>query len=317
MKKIFCRILLVSVLVICTTTPFSFSLAADRDIQAKSEGWIASGKELLGPSWFKNPKRFDFVPSSLLYQITANYSYLGEDGNVDKEKHEGAAELILRKDLLTSVTRYKINRVKTEKALNGVSINKESERFFQALRYPFSEWIQAVAGGSWRINDTAKFLDNRSNVFIGALFDVVDRPNIFFRLGAFYGYSDVTYMNSKLTGIPNYTDFTPIDDYTSDDIFLMQKFRWNITDTITFTENAEYTQLLKDTEYYFWTVDFGLEFKLAKHLSFVTTYEMDYEYSDFTEAVQNYFDKNKALGRPAGEMYELDTTLSVGIKVTF
>jgi hypothetical protein len=144
---------------------------------------------------------------------------------------------------------------------------------------------------------------------------VVDRPDIALTLGGFYGYSDVAYMNSRLTGL--YADFTPVDDYSSDEMYLQQGLRWNITDTVTFTEKAEFVQLLKDTEYYFWLVDLGFEFKLATHLSLTASYTMQYDYFSFTEAVQTYLDERRAEGKSAGEMHELDTTLAVGIQVTF
>ena len=315
MKNLFCRILSLSVLVICAT--IQFSLAADQDIQTKSEGWITSGKELLGPSWSKNPKKFDIVPSPLLYQFTANYSYSKEDGNVDAERHSGSAELILRKDLLTSVTRYKVNKNKIEKALTGVSINSESESFFQAFRYPLTDWMQVVGGGEEKINDTDKSLDSRLNLFAGALFDVIEKPNISLWIGGFYGYSDVAYKNSTMTGLPKYADFTPVDDYSSDIFYLKQILHWNISDTVTFKEQLDFVQMFEDTEYYYWTLDLGLEFKLTKHLSFTTSYTMDYDYSPFTEAVENYFDERRLVGQPAGEMYELDTTLAAGIKISF
>jgi hypothetical protein len=321
MKKMF-RGILSTVLICCTSTVF----AADKEVLTQEEvrgssvdSWIASGQELFGPSWSKNPKKFDILPSPspLLYQFTANYSYSGQDGNVVTEKHKASAELILRKQLITSVSRYGISTNETETALTGASINVEAENFFQAVRYPLSDWIQLVGGGAWKINDTAKYIDNRSNYFFGALFDAVDRPDIALTLGFFYGYSDVAYMNSKLTGVPKYADFTPVDDYSSDDVYLQQALRWNITDIITFTEQAEFVQLLKDTEYYFWTVDLGLEFKMAKHLSLTASYTMEYDYSSFTDAVQNYLDERRVSGKPTGEMHELDTALSVGIKVSF
>ncbi|MCI5159803.1 MAG: DUF481 domain-containing protein, partial [Candidatus Electrothrix sp. AUS1_2] len=182
---------------------------------------------------------------------------------------------------------------------------------------PLSDWAQLAGGGDWRMKDTAKYIDNRSNYFIGALFDVVDSPNTTLSLGGFYGYLDVAYMNSTLTEIPKYADFTPVDDYSSDDIYLKLALRWNITDTITFTEQADFVQMLKDTEYYFWLVDLGFEFKIAKNFSLTTSYTMEYDHSMFTEAVQNYFDERRAVGKPAGNMEDLDTSISVGIKISF
>ncbi|CAK8714660.1 hypothetical protein GKODMF_06245 [Candidatus Electrothrix gigas] len=316
MKNLFCCILPLSVLVICANIPLSLA-ATDHNIQTKSEGWIASGKKLLGPSWSKNPKKFDVVPSPLLYQVTAEYSYSKEDGNVDAEQHRGSAELILRKDLLTSVTRYKVNKKETKKALTGVSVNVESEKFFQALRYSITDWMQVVGGGDWTIIDTAKSLDSRSTVFAGALFDVIERPDFSLWIGGFYGYTDEAYKNSTITDKPKYADFTSVDDYSSDNFYLKQNLRWNISDTVTFKEQLDFVQTLKESDYYFWTLDLELDFKLTKYMSFNISYTMDYDYSSFTEAVENYFDERRLAGKPAGEMYEMDTTLAAGIKISF
>ncbi len=290
----------------------------EEETQHQAEnGWIASGKDLLGASWSKNPRKNSSIPRQFLYQFTANYSYSGQDGNVVADSHKASAELILRKQLLTSVSKYSVSKKETKKALTGVSINVDSESFFQALRYPLSDWAQIVGGGVWKINDSAKYIDNRSNYFGGFLFDVVDRPNIALTAGVFYGYSDVTYKNSILTGKAMYADFTPVDDYASDNIYFKHALRWNITDTITFTNEADYVQLLKDSNYYFWLVKTGLEFKLSQHMSFTASYTMDYDKNRFVEAVQNYFDARRAAGQPAGDMEELDTTLAVGIKINF
>lgn len=316
MKKISCRILPLSVFVIFSIT--QISLAADQDIQTKSEGWIASGKELLGPSWYqKNPKTFKTMPNSLLYHLTLDYSYSGQDGNVVTEKHNASAEMVLMKELVTSTTRYTVSRSEIEQALIGGATILESEKFFQAVRYPLTNWMQAVAGFTWRTRDTTKYLDDRRSVFGGALFDLIDQSNFLMTLGGFYSYSDVAYMNSKLTGMKKYNDFNPINNYSSDQIYLKQSLSWNITDTVTFTENAEYTQILKDTEYYFWLLKFGLDVKLTQNISFTASYTMDYEYNSFIEGVQNYLNKRRAVGEPTGNMEELDTTVSVGVKISF
>ncbi|MCI5116246.1 MAG: hypothetical protein D3912_15820, partial [Candidatus Electrothrix sp. AX1] len=184
MKKKYCYVLSLIVSVILCYPSVSF--AADRKISEQKEiekvsadSWIASGKELLGPSWDKNPKRFDSVPSPLLYQFTANYSYSGQDGNVEVEEHKGTAELILRKQLITAVTRYNTSKRTTKTALTDSSADLESEDFFQSVRYPLSDWIEAIVGGIWQINDDTKFLDKRSNYFVGALIDVIERQELY------------------------------------------------------------------------------------------------------------------------------------------
>ncbi|MCI5183361.1 MAG: DUF481 domain-containing protein [Candidatus Electrothrix sp. AW1] len=322
MKKKYCYVLSLIVSVILCYPSVSF--AADRKISEQKEiekvsadSWIASGKELLGPSWDKNPKRFDSVPSPLLYQFTANYSYSGQDGNVEVEEHKGTAELILRKQLITAVTRYNTSKRTTKTALTDSSADLESEDFFQSVRYPLSDWIEAIVGGIWQINDDTKFLDKRSNYFVGALIDVIDRQDISLRIIGSYGWADMEYMNSVLTERPIYADFTPVDDYSSDNIYLKQILRLNITDAFTFTEQAELTQLLKDTDYYFWLVDFAFDFEMSKHLSLTASYTIEYDYNGFTEAAQNYLDEQRAMGKPVGEMHEIDTSFTVGIKVSF
>ena len=321
MKKKYCGIL--SLAVFTMLCP-SVSFAADQGVSEQEEmrkisadSWIASGKEMLGPSWDKNPERFDTLPSPLLYQFTVNYSYSGQDGNVEAEEHNGTAELILRKKLITTVTKYKTSKKTTETALTESSTDVESEDFFQSVRYPLADWIEAIVGGIWEINDDTKYLDERSNYFAGALIDVIDRQNISLRIVGSYGWADMAYMNSVLTERSMYADFTPVDDYSSDNIYLKQILHLDITDVLTFTEQAELTRLLKDTEYYYWLVDLAFEFEMSKHFSLTASYTMEYDYNSFTEAVQNYLDERRAAGKQAGDMHKIDTSFTVGIKVSF
>jgi len=331
MKKKFCGIL--SLTVFAMYCP-SLSFAADKGVSEQEEtrklstdSWIASGRELLGPSWSKNPKKLDSYPSPLLYQFTANYSYFGQDGNIVTENHNASAELILRKQLVTSISKYELSKGDTEMALSGFFINTNSEYFFQVFKYPVADWIQIIVGGAVKTEDSAIYLDERIGYFGGMSFDAVDSPALSLTCSLSYGHISMSYMNDTViedmlfrtllnpeAGEP---DFTPVDDYDTDDIYLTQNLRWNITDTVTFTEDAEYAQFLKDTDYFFWRLKMGLEFGLTEHISFTTSYQMSYQYTNFTEAVQDYLDEQKALGKSAGELDEMDTSLAVGLTVSF
>lgn len=316
MKKICCRILPLSLLVICGIT--QVTLAADQDISGKSDGWLASGDEVLGPFWYqKNPIKFNEIPNSLLYHFSLNYSYSGMTGNVEVEKHNVSTELALRKQLFTSITTYDAGKNDTELSLTGMSTSVESQEFKQVFKYALTDWMEAVGGLMWTINNSSKYLKNRTVYYGGPWVDIISRPGLALGMGVSYAYLDTEYMNDSITGTPLYVDFPPVDDYNSGSLFFIQMFRWDLTDTIAFTENATHLQDLENTDYYNWNINLALEFGLTKHLSVVTSYTVDYDYNSFVEAVQQYLDERRAVGKPAGNMEELDTTVAVGIKINF
>jgi len=280
------------------------------------DSWISNGEEL-GNWWVKNPKKYDPVPRPLLYHIEGSYSYSELGGNIEVKNHKGELELALRKDLFTSITNYAISRSDTDITLSGVSTSVESDYFRQKFRYGLTDWMEAGAGVIWNITDTAKYLENRLIYYGGVRFTVLDFPSLMIKMGGYYGFSDTEFMNDKITGMRKYADFQPVDDYDSDALYFGQMLKWKISKTVTFSENADYMLLLKDTEYYSWMLKLALNFRLTKHSSFFASYIINYDNNPFVEAVQDYLDGRRAAGDNVGDMETTDTVLAVGVKFSF
>lgn len=286
--------------------------------KVSDDSWIVNGEELQGKRWWtKNPKKKTTLLNPWLYHFDLTYSYSGTSGNVDADKHKGSSLLALRKQLFTSKTQFSMSRSDQTIALSGRAVHVESQRLQHGFQYAVTDWLEVVAGISWIQKDSTKFIDDRFTYFGGGLVELINRPNLFLAIGGFYGYSETAYWNDKVTDIAKYADFESVDDYTSGELYFKQKLEWNITDTITFTENGDYSYILENSDHHHWMVKFALEFEITKHFSFVSSYTINEEVNDFTEHVQDYFDERRASGLPAGEMENIDTTVSVGIKINF
>jgi len=273
------------------------------------ESWISNG-EKLGEWWLRNPKKFDPVPAPLLYHFEANYSYSELGGNIDGKNHNGDINLTLRKQLFTSTSDYHIGKSETTMNLIGMATLVENQNFVQNFSYAFTDWMQASGGIYWSC-DSAKYFKNRLYYYGGADFALIERQHLVLNVGGFYSYLETEYWNDEM--LIFYPDFEPIEDYTSDYLYFTQMLQWNITDTITFTENATYMQDIDDTDYYNWKVEAVLKFNLTKHFAFFTSYSISYDNNTFVEAVQNYIDENAY----SGEMETTDTVLAAGINFSF
>jgi putative salt-induced outer membrane protein YdiY len=279
------------------------------------EGWISNGKAL-GPWWQRNPKKYDPMALPLLYHLEVNYSFMDKGGNTDMESHKGSLSLTLRKSVFTIATSYENNKQETTRNLNPVPMTMlvESQTFMQDFMVALTDWMGLNAGFIWLKNDSTKYLEDRKVYYGGVRLNAVDSPGLRIMLGAAYGYVDSAYMNDE---IPKPYNCPPVDDYDSDMLFGNLILNWDITDIISFSETARYQLFLKDTEYYNWKSDTSLNFKVTENISFTATYGMSYDYNSFTEHVQDCLDAVKERGEPAGEIEELDTTLSLGITLKF
>lgn len=323
MKKLSVCVFFWSVVSMCCV-PMSFSADNQQADQKTSpavsgDSWIASGNEVMGASWWeKNAYNNQDVSGPLFYSFAASYAYSGMNGSVESEKHNISTKLILRKQLLTSITFYNASKDKTDLVLSDMSTTVEQQKFEQFFRYALTDWLEAVGGIQLIQNDTSKYLKNRKLYFAGPWADLLQRPNLYIGIGGSYAYLDTAYMNDQINlFIPMYADFTPVDDYDTGGLYFFQRLQWNITDKIVFTENTTYLQDLDNTDYYNLNVQLALEFSLTEHLSVVSSYTVDYDYNSFVESVQNYLDKRAAAGETAGELDETNSTVNFSIKITF
>jgi hypothetical protein len=277
---------------------------------------ISDGKKL-GRWWLKSAKKYNPLPNPLLYHFEGTYSYSESSGNVEAKAHRGNLNLTLRKQLITSITKYGISNRETTKQITEKDVVIKDQHFRQGFRLSLTPKLEAVVGGLWE-QSTTKYLQDRFVYYGGARFMVIDTPNLDLMLGGFYADTETEFMNSEVQNIPKYKNFPSVDDYNSDAIRLSQRLHWKMTPTISFTGTGDYMMFLEDTDYYFWKVKTALNFKLSKNFSFVTSYQINYDYNPFIEAVQSYLDKRRVTkAATTGEVYRRDTALSFGIKLTF
>lgn len=284
-------------------------------VVADDRSWISNGKGLKR-WWLKNAKKYDPLPNPLLYHFEGTYSYSEQGGNIDAKTHKGKIGLTLRKNLFTSITKYKIKSRDTNVHLTEKHIQVKDQFLRQGFHFAMTDKISAIVGFSKEKN-TAKYMKDRATSYGGFKFTILDSPKFDLTLGTFYADSKIAFMSNEIQKKKIYADFPTVDDYESDSVDFHQRLHWKITDTISFSEGANYVKFLEDSKYYFWKLNFGLNFKLSKNFSFVTSYTIYYDYNKFVESVQDYLDQLRASGKSAGNMETTDTELSIGIKFQF
>ena len=317
MKNLLSTIILPSLLAIT-----SMSVVADNNSAKKLSSFLPnnsaiSSGENLGRWWLKSAKKYNPLPNPFLYHFEGTYSYSESSGNVKAEAHRGSLQLTLRKGLITSITQYGINDRETNKQVKDKDVIMKDQNFRQGFRLSLTEKLDAVVGGVWERSST-KYLEDRFIYYSGVRFMAIDSPNLDVMLGLFYAETSTTFMNSEMQSTPKYKNFPSVEDYDSNAIRLSQRLSWKMTPTVTLVGTGDYMMFLENTDYYFWKLKTGLNFKFSKNVSFVVSYLINYDYNPFIEAVQSYLDNRRAiLPANTGSVYRRDTTLSFGFKVIF
>lgn len=285
-------------------------------IEIPDTGW--SNGSFLGPGWWnKNPKNFTAVPQLWLYHVDLSYAYSEQSGNTEAKSHRGDLDLYLRKDLLTSITSYHIGNKDTLLKLTDKETVIKDEEFRQGFRYALTHNMSAVVGYLWMKN-SGKYIAERSVPYAGLRYVAVNTPQYGLILSGFYGYeSKTSYMSYKIREKNQYKTFPDVPEYTSDTGYLSQQFEWNITDVITFSQRLDYMKFLEDSDFYAMKLNFKLDFKFSKNTSFFVSYRYDYDNNTFVEAVQDYIGKRLEAGKSAGDMETTDTSIDMGIKLSF
>ncbi|MFK5969710.1 MAG: DUF481 domain-containing protein [Candidatus Marithrix sp.] len=316
MKKLLGTIILPSLLAITSMSVVADNNSAKKSPSLFNSSSISAGGNL-GRWWLKSAKKYNPLPNPFLYHFEGTYSYSESSGNVKAEAHRGSLQLTLRKDLITSITQYGINDRETNKQIKGKDVIMKDQNFRQGFRLSLTEKLDAVVGGFWERSST-KYLEDRFVYYGGVRFMAVDSPNLDVMLGLFYAETSTTFMNSEMQSTPKYKNFPSVEDYDSNAIRLSQRLSWKMTPTVTLVGTGDYMIFLEDTDYYFWKLKTGLNFKFSKNVSFVVSYLINYDYNPFIEAVQTYLDNRRAiLPANTGNVYRRDTTLSFGFKVIF
>ncbi|QTA87811.1 DUF481 domain-containing protein [Desulfonema magnum] len=330
--KIFLKyfvIWLLSTLVLAPLTSIAHDAQSDQDLPivlaqaevpqkspeiSEESSWISNGKDL-GPWWNQNPKKYEPIPRPLLCHVEASYTYSEKTGNTEQTGNKGNFALILRKGILTSDTNYTISKADTTMSLNGVSTSLNDQFLREIMTLALTERLSLGVGAAWERN-ASQYIENRVSYFGGLMGVVVDSPNLNVWMSASYGFSDMEYMNENIQK-GKYADFPSVEDYDYNTLYFLQKLHWDITETISFSENANYVFDLDNSDYYNWKLGLSLNFKLTKAISFLTSYTIRYENNAFNNAVQDYLDEKRQTERGIGDMEKKDTSLSFGIKVSF
>lgn len=288
--------------------------AAKADIP--ESGW--SNGAFLGPRWWlKNPKKLKSVPNLWLYHGELSYAYGEQTGNLDVTSHRGKADFYLRKGLLTSLTSYSINNRDTTIKLTDKDTSVKNSIFRQGFRYAVLDNTSAVLG-FLREQNSSKYIDSRQVWYGGVRYVAINSEKHDLMLGLFYApETETRYMSNKIQEVGRYKDFQDVEDYSSDSVYLAQRYEWQMTDVIGFSQSLDYMKFLEDSDYYFLKLNVKLDFKFNKNASFFVAYEQNYDNNSFIDALDQYLQQRTQEGKPSGEIETTDTSLNVGIKYVF
>ena len=279
--------------------------------------WISSGKKF-GRWWIKNPKKYadDSLYHPFLYHLEFKYSYLEQRGNTDREHHKGNVNLVFRKNLFTSLTKYSVSNTSTTKHITESTTKISNEELRQEFHLALTDKIEGIVGGFWE-STRRRYLQSRL-VYYGELrWTAIDSRKLDLTLGGFYGRTKTAFLNTEITRRSRYKAFEGVDDYKSDILYLAQQLNWKINKNVNFSETANYMIFLENTDYRLLKLELDLDFKLTKSVSFVTSYNLNYDYNPFTEAVQDFFAERKAAGKKDAQIKTTDTAISIGVRIRF
>ncbi len=269
--------------------------------------------------WVKNARSYPLQPDWNTH-LELRYGYSKMGGNLDGDSHEGELDLTLRRQYWTSLTRYDLRKSNATRKLNNLELATETQDFLQRLSYDLTPHFSAAAGLKWERNDI-KYIDSRLSYFGGIKWAPLTGPNFNLDFGLNYGRENTEFDVSGIQGIKAYSNFPPVDDLKTDGVFLMQSLKWQITTELTFTQGFNFMQYIKESDYYHWSGQARLNFKLTETLSVYASYRIAYEQSPLVDAVDSYLKTPAEQGGPAqdtgGEIENLDDRIMTGIQLTF
>jgi hypothetical protein len=248
--------------------------------------WISNGEHLVKKWWkkralkIKRALKLDTLPPEWLYHVEGQYSLHEETGNSKETDHKAEVMLSLRKGLVTSKTSFQI---RDEEKGKGKRIRTKKKKVLNEFVY-MELWDRVDIAGSlqWYTYDK-RYIEDRYTGFAGLYFTLLDLPNYTLKLGTYYGYATISYMNDQIAQENPELSFP---DYSSDLFFLRQRFAWSINDKLTFNQTGAYRQYLEDSDFVHWILNFDLDYELTKHISIVAAYEVDYESTELNQELR-------------------------------
>lgn len=280
--------------------------------EEKKAGWISNGSEL-GPLWWIFPSKiYTPRPQALLYHLEASYGFSELKGNVEGTYHDLKCGLTLRKNIFTlrSVAIYK----KEETQIKTYNYISETEKKF--FRESFAVDINkslAVEAGYTSFYDSNKLYDT-SYFYYGGLsaFFPFWAEKVYFKLGAYYGYGRIEYLNDVIEPLG-----LEIPSYESDGYYLTESLTWQISDRITFTQYADFQQSFDDhgpvTYYGYplsdtdpperWKFNLNLTVKLTTVFSVYCAYNLQHDSNPLASIESTNYEKQ-------------DSSISLGFKIS-
>ena len=251
---------------------------------SQSSGKMTSDEEEYLKNWWKKRARefpgFPKLPPELLYHLEGEYSLNEETGNTKETYHKGKLTLYLRKGLVNSSTSFTLED--QELGEGSRATTKEKMILDEFVYYELWEKIDLSGDLQW-YSYNKRYIKDRYSAFAGLYFTLLDLPDYTLKLGTFYGYATISYMNDEIAKKnPNLS----FPDYSSNTIYIKPKFSWSINKKLTFSQSGGYWQYLKDRDFVHWILNFDLDYQLTKHVSIFGSYEVEYESSEIDQKLK-------------------------------
>lgn len=274
------------------------ALAADTTNTAPNAARPATADKWWNHSSLKdNP-----VPPEFRYHFEGSYSRGETTGNDESTTDSGSAKLVLRKNIVSSLSTFSIYKSEQTMAVGTTSTTyKDKESAHQAFIVDMTPRLSFQSGARW-YTDRARYIDARYNYYGGLQYRILDTDTYQFICGLFAGYDETTYRNDLLQLL---VPGVSIDPYKGGAYFGTESFRWQVTDGLALTEEGEYLSWFNSDGYYRWNVSVGADFKLLANLSWVASYKVGREFDAFVETAIPY------------GYEQTDTSLTTGLKVSF
>jgi putative salt-induced outer membrane protein YdiY len=243
----------------------------------------------LGKWWEKNSLTYNPLPEPWLFHVEGTLSYKHKTGNVDSNRYDGSASLMVRKLRLTNTLNYIIDKEKTEQAAqpgDPPSITDTDYRSFQEiLRYDLLPRLYTETGYIYE-EDKANYISDRDNYYAGLGYTLIDTPKHTLDLLAAGGYVKEKYPELVQTAMDMERSSTSAG-------YVRETYRWHITDRLTYKETFRIIQdatrsdvfnddladlyVIDRTYRYRWFLVNEIYIDIIDHLAFMVGCKIEYD----------------------------------------
>jgi len=253
----------------------------------------------LGNWWLRSPLSYDPMPTQWLYHFEGSYNWTRKTGNDTVDNHRAKANLVLRKERLTSILEYTFDKRNVAKAKDYPEYNENSEirndvrhDVQEALKFAFAKRLYGTVGGMW-MRDELSLIQDRYTYYAGVGGTPVQNDKFVVNLLFAYGHEELDYtdtyhegsdyaMNPAKYGDPVTPPKTAEEiDYEEgtrkyEVAYLSQSFDWMINEYVSFKEWFDIFQNTDDSDKYRWALDLSFDIAMTEHISFSPNYHEEY-----------------------------------------